>query len=390
MDKGIDSFRRRILMVDDNPAIHQDFRKILGAGLPTADALADSEAALFGGADDASGRPTFEMDSASQGQEALELILSSLKENRPYAMAFLDMRMPPGWDGIETAARIWEHDPDLQIVLCTAYSDYSWDDMRERLGCSDRLVILKKPFDNVEVLQLADALTEKWRLARQAKARVADLEQRVEAQTCDLQKAGSRIVQLERSLRASNEQVRLLSITDSLAGTYNRRYLNDELVREIERSRRYSRPLSVVMADLDHFKRINDEHGHHAGDEVLRGFADLLRASIRQSDWITRYGGEEFVIVLPDTEIMGAMATAEKIRLGCAAAPIPTASGRLKVTASLGVAVMEPQINATTDTAAALLGRADAALYRSKSAGRNRVTPAADVGLWSSEWTIPK
>jgi two-component system cell cycle response regulator len=203
-------------------------------------------------------------------------------------------------------------------------------------------------------------------------------------------KTGSRIVQLERSLRASNEQIRLLSITDALTGTYNRRYLNDELVREIERSRRYSRPLSVVMADLDHFKRINDEHGHPAGDDVLRGFADLLRASTRQSDWIARYGGEEFIIVLPDTDLMGAVATAEKIRLTCASAPMPAARGLITVTASFGVAVVESEADpTTTDTAAALLGRADAALYRSKDAGRNRVTSAAHVGLWSSEWTMP-
>ena len=202
-------------------------------------------------------------------------------------------------------------------------------------------------------------------------------------------KTGSRIVQLERSLRASNEQIQLLSITDALAGTYNRRYLNDELVREIERSRRYSRPLSVVMADLDHFKRINDEYGHPVGDDVLRGFADLLRASTRQSDCIARYGGEEFIIVLPDTDLMGAVATAEKIRLTCASAPMPAARGLIRVTASFGVAVVESEAETTTDTAAALLGRADAALYRSKIAGRNRVTSATDLGPWSSEWTMP-
>jgi two-component system cell cycle response regulator len=202
-------------------------------------------------------------------------------------------------------------------------------------------------------------------------------------------KTGSRIVQLERSLRASNEQVRLLSITDALVGTYNRRYLNDELVREIERSQRYGRPLSAILADLDHFKRINDEYGHNVGDEVLRGFADLLRASIRQSDWVARYGGEEFVVVLPDTDLAGAAATAEKIRLGCASAPMPTANGRVAVTASFGVAAITPQVDATTATAATLLGRADAALYRSKNAGRNRVSSAADVGQWSSEWASP-
>src|SRR5260370_36170329 len=127
------------------------------------------------------------MDSAFQGQEALKRITVALQESRPYAMAFLDVRMPPGWDGIETAERIWVEDPDLQIVLCTAYSDYSWEQMRERLGRSDRLVILKKPFDNVEVLQLADALTEKWRLIRAAKTRLSDLERLVEGRTRGLQ-----------------------------------------------------------------------------------------------------------------------------------------------------------------------------------------------------------
>jgi len=181
---------RRILVIDDNPAIHEDFRKILCGAMPTADALSRSEAAFFGNADRGAGdAPTFEIDSAFQGQEALERITSALKQNRPYAMAFMDMRMPPGWDGIETAARVWQQDPHLQIVLCTAYSECSWEDMRARLGRSDRLVILKKPFDNVEVLQLADALTEKWRATEQAAFKMSALEQAVEERTREIREA---------------------------------------------------------------------------------------------------------------------------------------------------------------------------------------------------------
>src|ERR1700683_3734040 len=172
---------RRILVIADNPAIHEDFRKIFCSSSTTAAALSDAEVALFGEADAVDSDPSFEVDSAFQGQEGLQQVIAARADNRPYAMAFLDIRMPPGWDGIETAARIWDVDPDLQIVICTAYSDYSWAEMRERLGRSDRLLILKKPFDNVEALQLAEALTEKWRLTQQARERVADLERLVTA-----------------------------------------------------------------------------------------------------------------------------------------------------------------------------------------------------------------
>jgi two-component system sensor histidine kinase/response regulator len=119
----------------------------------------------------------------------LEMVQRALAEGRPYAMAFMDVRMPPGWDGIETTARIWAVDPDLQIVICTAYSDYSWGETIARLGQSDRLVILKKPFDNVEALQLATALTEKWELGRQARRQKVDLERLVEERTRELRLA---------------------------------------------------------------------------------------------------------------------------------------------------------------------------------------------------------
>jgi PAS domain S-box-containing protein len=164
----------RILVIDDNRAIHGDFRKIL---CPSSDSqLAELETAVFGPQDGAVNAPSFEMDSAYQGQEGLALVERSLQEGRPYWMAFVDVRMPPGWDGVETISRLWEAAPDLQVVICTAYSDYSWSRITSRLQRRDSLVILKKPFDAVEVLQLAAAMTEKWRLLQQSKVKMDQLE----------------------------------------------------------------------------------------------------------------------------------------------------------------------------------------------------------------------
>ncbi len=153
---------RRLLVIDDNRSIHDDFRKILSPSIATATALDATETAVFGPSTDEVQQTQFEVDSAYQGQEGVKLVEKALKEGRPYAMAFVDIRMPPGWDGVETTRKIWELDPNLQVVLCTAYSDYSWGEMFEKLGRRDGLLILKKPFDGVEAFQLAHALTEKW------------------------------------------------------------------------------------------------------------------------------------------------------------------------------------------------------------------------------------
>ena len=184
---------QNILVIDDNPAIHADFRKILCPDRSSADAVDQAAAALFEEELAILEGPSYRIDSAYQGQEAVDVLTEGLLANRRYAMAFLDVRMPPGWDGVETALRLWERDPDLQIVLCTAYSDYSWDAVRERLGRSDRLLILKKPFDHIEALQLAEALTEKWRMTQRAKIRMADLERLAEARTQELQEANVRL-----------------------------------------------------------------------------------------------------------------------------------------------------------------------------------------------------
>jgi len=178
----------RILIVDDNPSIHEDFRKILGAKTAAQSHLEDVESELFG--DKSPGisedREGFRIDSAYQGQEAFEKVKQSLAEGDPYVLAFVDVRMPPGWDGVETLENIWRAAPELQAVICTAYSDYSWDDMTKRLGQTDNLLILKKPFETVEVLQMAHALSHKWILGRQAKLRLEDLDRMVRQRTAEL------------------------------------------------------------------------------------------------------------------------------------------------------------------------------------------------------------
>lgn len=186
---------RRILVIDDNSAIHDDFRKILSGPSTSARELMDFETRLFDGEDVSVPVDGFEIDSAFQGQEGLQRVRDSLSSGRRYAMAFVDVRMPPGWDGIETVQHLWRTDPDLQVVICTAYSDYSWREMIARLGQSDRLVILRKPFDNIEVTQLAAALTRKWELYQQIRQKVVDLEKSVIARTSQLQAANTALTE---------------------------------------------------------------------------------------------------------------------------------------------------------------------------------------------------
>jgi EAL domain-containing protein (putative c-di-GMP-specific phosphodiesterase class I)/DNA-binding response OmpR family regulator len=177
---------RRVLVIDDNPAIHEDMRKILGPGLVNSAQVTESEAAVFGdAARNTAALPVFQVDSASQGQEGVAMVRHARDSDQHYAVAFVDARMPPGWDGLETITRLWEQDPDVLIVLCTAYSDYSWHEIRTRLARPERLIILKKPFDNMEVLQLADGLTEKWRLARREGHHLEELERRISERNRD-------------------------------------------------------------------------------------------------------------------------------------------------------------------------------------------------------------
>jgi signal transduction histidine kinase len=219
----------RILVIDDNRAIHEDFRKILGSDQPGREVLEEREALLFGETAPVSRRQVFQIDSAFQGQDGLRLLQLAVKSGEPYALAFVDVRMGPGLDGIQTTAKLWEIYPDLQVVICTAHSDYSWEEMVEKLGHSDRLVILKKPFDNVEVQQLANALTHKWRLLQQSKIKLDDLEKIVGERTAQLQASNAQLQaeiterkeiedKLRNSQQAATQQERLAAVGQLSAG----------------------------------------------------------------------------------------------------------------------------------------------------------------------------
>ncbi len=196
----------RMIVIDDHRSLHDDFRKILASHSSEPTDFERAEQALF---DVSVSRPPVEsylVDSAFQGEEGFRRIAAAVQAGRPYAVAFVDLLMPPGWDGVETIDRIWDVDSDIQVVLCTAFSDYSLDEIKARLGRSDRWLILKKPFDVVEVAQLAHALTTKWRLARENRRQVEQLEQLVQDRTAALRAANDGLAtEVRRSLALAGE-----------------------------------------------------------------------------------------------------------------------------------------------------------------------------------------
>ncbi len=222
MNSSNDQRNRRILIIDDNRGIHNSFREILRSAASGKSPLDETEARLFGETPSARRTLGFTMESAYQGAEGVELVRAALDKGQPYAMAFVDMRMPPGMDGLETIIKLWELDSDLQVVICTAHSDYGWHDLQAKLGSSDRLLILKKPFDVIEVRQMAEALCAKWELLRHSRNYLEELEARVAERTQNLSQANQELrdqiaerKQAEAALRESELRFRQLAENSS-------------------------------------------------------------------------------------------------------------------------------------------------------------------------------
>ena len=374
----------RVLVIDDSLSIHEDFRKILQAKAEE-ESFDQARAALFGDLSPSRALERFELDCADQGQAALTLVKLARNEGRPYAVAFVDMRMPPGWDGLETIEHLWEEDAGLQVVICTAYSDQPWGEIKERIGQNDKLLILQKPFNGIEVLQLATALCRKWDLAHEVAGQLGELSRQVDERTAELQYANEQLTQTnvalvrtvadleaaQAEILRQNIELERLASRDPLTGCSNRRAFYAQFEKAFTESREHDTELCCLMVDIDHFKRINDQFGHGVGDQAIQAVASGLSAGLRLTDAVGRYGGEEFCLMFPRTTLTEASNLGERlrIRVETEAGDRVRVASRLVITVSCGVS--STAFGARTPLE--LIDQADKALYAAKEGGRNCV-----------------
>ena len=367
----------RILIVDDNESIHEDFRKVLIHEKNEDHAeLDDLEAELFGEDDSTPDSENdgealvYEVDSAMQGQEALAMVDKAAEEGRPYALIFMDVRMPPGWDGIETISRIWIKHPYVEMVLCTAYSDYTWDDIVAKLGSSDKLLFLRKPFDAVAVQQMALSLIKKWNLGEQARHYVKNLEKEVQQRTLQLNNLLEELESKNAELADSNDLLKHAALHDALTGLPNRILFHDRLDQAIKLAKRNKTQFAVALMDLNGFKEINDQLGHLTGDYVLKAIADRIEKTLRNSDTVARLGGDEFAFVLPTVDRECPQTVAEKIMTAFNDPIIMDTDGdAINVSGSIGLSLY-PDHGTDIDI---LIGKSDAAMYSAKREGESGI-----------------
>lgn len=364
----------RILAIDDEPSIHEAYRSILRADTGASSALDAMDEAIFGtkaadvAADVAAGRSepgpdlNLVLHSAMQGQDGYDMLLSAMARNEPYSVAIVDMRMPPGWDGVETVRNLWKVDPELEVVICSAYSDHPWTSIARELGNPSKLLLLRKPFESAEVWQLVRSLVHK-RLSETA----------LQRSLVALEVTNQRLC-AEIEARKSAEGKTLF---DSLTGLPNRMLLHRQLTQAMDRLKRDPEAgYAVVFIDLDHFKEVNDSFGHDVGDallvEVGRILASLLRSvdlTARDEEVAARLGGDEFVVLLEGVRGVEDVRTVTNRIAAAFAEPIHVGGRHVRVGLSMGFALG----TADHKTAEDVIRDADAALNFAKRQGRSTV-----------------
>jgi diguanylate cyclase (GGDEF)-like protein len=296
-----------------------------------------------------------EVEFAESGPEALEIASDLREQGRELGLVITDFMMP-GMKGDEFLVRLHEMSPNTVKIMLTGQSDLSG--VKRAINEANLYRFLEKPFLNEDIVLTVRAAVRAYCQERDLIRQNEEL-RRLNAELESI------VAERTRELVEKNRELEVLSVTDRLTGLYNRRKLDEVLEEELVRCRRYAQQFAVILMDIDHFKRINDSHGHHVGDTVLQAMAQILRERTRDADALARYGGEEFVIVCRHSSIDGAVETAERIRAAIAGHEF---AGVGHATASFGVAAC-----CEGDTSENLMERADAALYRAKNAGRNRV-----------------
>ncbi len=299
--------------------------------------------------------PELVVEFAESGDEALEIEAELREQGREIALAISDFIMP-GMRGDELLVRLHKRSPRTVKILLTGQSDLSG--VKRAINEANLYRFLEKPFINDDIVLTVRAAVRAYRQER-------DLVRQNEALRAMNAELESVVAARTRELVEKNRMLEVLSVTDKLTSLYNRRKLDTVVEEELVRSRRYAVGFAVVLLDVDHFKRINDTHGHLVGDSVLAAIAQLLREGTREADAVGRYGGEEFLMVCRHATRDAGHAMAEKIRACVERHEFPDVG---PVTVSAGVSAYRHG-----DTLASLVGRADAALYRAKAAGRNRV-----------------
>ncbi len=375
----------RILIIDDNPQIHADFRKILMPAGASTTALDELERQVLGTVTAAPASLNLDLAYASQGEEGYQLFARAKEEGRPFFVAFVDMRMPPGWDGLRTIQEIRKIDSDATIVICTAYADHSWDHITAQIKSLDKILILKKPFDPVEAQAMAVSLQERWDLLQQSRIQTAELEKLVALRTSELEiersKDKLRMEELEGIVAARTVELRKQALNDRLTGLPNRLQFYDHLLAAIAASQQNPRhQYAVMFIDFDRFKVFNDSLGHVFGDALLCAISERLQKIVGAPNYLARssspmalaarLGGDEFCILMQGFEDESVvLETAQKVLSGLSR-PYELSGHHVTSTASVGVTFSRFGYRNAED----ILRDADTAMYAAKAQGRGVFT----------------